>query len=299
MQEKIKSFDGTELNVFVWNDVQSPKGAVVISHGMAEHAERYARFASLLNANGYVVYADDHRAHKNNPYGERGKACIDTFENTVKDMLFLVQKAEKETGFKPFLIGHSYGSFLSQRFTELYSATVKGVILSGTAYMKTGLLKVGKAVASLQYHLVGGQKTGKLIDKLSFGAFNKGFEAQEQEFAWLSRDKDEVQKYIDDPYCGYPLSIAFYLSFFRGICSMYGTAADSIKKDLPLMIAFGTDDPVSTKGKQAKVLEDFYKAKGLTNVTYKPYDKSRHEILNEIVRDEVSADFISFLDANN
>ncbi len=61
--EKFESFDKTILQCYLWNDVKNPKGVVQISHGMAEHARRYDAFAQFLNANGYIVYADDHRAH--------------------------------------------------------------------------------------------------------------------------------------------------------------------------------------------------------------------------------------------
>lgn len=133
---------------------------------------------------------------------------------------------------------------------------------------------------------------------MSFGAYNKPFTAQGQKFAWLSRDKDQVAKYEADEYCGYPLSIGFYKSFFAGVMHMYGEAVDHANKALPIMIAVGSEDPVSNKSVLAKKLYDFYLEKGFSAVTYKVYNGARHEILNEINNKEVYADFLAFLDQN-
>ncbi|NCU32789.1 MAG: alpha/beta hydrolase, partial [Candidatus Moranbacteria bacterium] len=221
---KMDTFDGKRMNVSIWDEVEEIKGAVVISHGMAEHSERYDDFANFLNKNGYVVLADDHRGHRYNNAGAKGIVDGDSFMQTVEDMRTLVEFAHKTYDKEVYLIGHSYGSFLSQRFIELYSTKIKACILSGTAHMKNPLIMSGNAIATVQYAIFGSDKTGHLIDKMSFGAYNKPFEAQGQKFAWLSRDKEQVAKYEADEYCGYPLSIGFYKNFFKGLLSMYGEA---------------------------------------------------------------------------
>ncbi len=291
---ELNTFDNKINTVCVWDEVEHPIGAVVISHGMAEHAARYDDFATVLNKNGYVVLGDNHRGHKYNPDGARGIVDGDSFHNTVEDALTVVEYAKKTYGVEVLLLGHSYGSFVSQRFLELHSDAVKGCILSGTAYMKGALIAAGCAIAALQESFVGGEKTGYLIDKMSFGAYNKPFEAQGQQFAWLSRDKEQVAKYENDEYCGYPLSIGYYHSFFKGVLAMYGEAVDTISKDLPILIAVGADDPVSNKAVLATKLYNFYNQKGL-NVEYKVYENARHEILNEINNQEVYQDFLNFI----
>ncbi|MFA5450156.1 MAG: alpha/beta hydrolase [Clostridia bacterium] len=294
---KLDTFDGKKVNVSVWDDVENKVGAVVISHGMAEHSERYADFAAFLNENGYVVLADDHRAHRHNSAGAKGLTDGDSFFQTVQDMKTLVDYTKQTYELDVVLFGHSYGSFLSQRFLELYSSSIKGLVLSGTAYMKTPLLQAGKAIASLQTAIMGADKTGHLIDKMSFGAYNKPFEVQGQKFAWLSRDKEQVAKYEADEYCGYPLSLGFYKSFFTGVTSMYSDGYDQIAKDIPILIAIGSDDPVSNKGILANKLYEFYLGKGFTSVKYNVYDGARHEIINEINRAEVYADILDFIKA--
>jgi alpha-beta hydrolase superfamily lysophospholipase len=295
---KMDTFDGKRMNVSIWDEIQDVKAVVVISHGMAEHSARYDDFARFLNSNGYVVIADDHRGHRYNNAGAKGIVDGDSFGQTVEDMRTLVEFARKTYNKEVALLGHSYGSFLAQRFIELYSSKIKACILSGTAHMKNPLVAAGLAIASVQNLIFGPDKIGYLIDKMSFGAYNKPFAAQGQKFAWLSRDKDQVAKYEADEYCGYPLSIGFYKSFFSGVMHMYGEAINNANKALPILIAVGSEDPVSAKTVQAKKLYDFYLEKGFTAVTYKVYNGARHEILNEINNKEVYADFLAFLDQN-
>lgn len=295
---KLDTYDGKKMNVSVWDDVENKKGAVVISHGMAEHSARYTDFAEFLNKNGYIVLADDHRAHRYNSAGEKGMTDGDSFFQTVSDMNTLVQYVKDTYSLDVVLLGHSYGSFLSQKFLELYSDKVKACILSGTAFMKVPLVQMGKVIANLQAAVMGTDKIGYLIDKLSFGAYNKPFEQEGMKFNWLSRDREQVAKYEKDPYCGYPLSIGFYKSFFNGVTAMYGAASDNIRKDIPIMIAVGSDDPVSNKTKLADKLYRFYTEKGLRNLTYKVYEGARHEILNETNKEEVYQDMLAFIKKN-
>lgn len=292
---ELRTFDDKINTVSVWDEVDNKIGAVVIVHGMAEHADRYDDFAKRLNREGYVVLADNHRGHKFNPDGERGIVAPDSFENSVRDIKSVVDYAKQTYGVEVALLGHSYGSFLSQRYLELYADTVVCCILSGTAYMKGALVGMGKAIAGLQRFFVGGEKTGKLIDKMSFGAYNKPFESQGQRFAWLSRDRKKVAEYEADEYCGYPLSIDYYYYFFRSIQKMYSDAVKSVPADLPILIAIGSDDPVSNKGVLAEKLYKFYLQNGL-NAELKVYPGARHEILNEINRAEVYNDFVAFID---
>lgn len=292
----IKAFDNTNLGIDIWDEVENPVGAVVIVHGMAEHPDRYDDFAKFLNEKGYIVGADDHRGHRRGAYqGIKGLVYGDSWNQTVSDMDTLVDYMKKTYGLKVMLMGHSYGSFLTQCYIERFSEKIEGAILSGTAYMKTGLIKTGKILSKLLTALQGPVKPGKMIDKLSFGAYNKPFTEQGQQFAWLSRDKEQVDKYEKDPNCGYVLCNGYYYSFLNGVTKLYGEDAKSISKDFPIMIAVGAEDPVSNRSVLAAKLKEFYIKLGL-NPEFKVYEGARHEILNEINKEEVYKDFGDFID---
>lgn len=293
----LKAFDDTEIGIDLWDEVENPIGCVQIAHGMAEHPDRYDEFARFLNARGYIVAADDHRGHRRGAInGQNGMTYGDSWNQTLEDMNTLCDYLKTTYKKGVFLIGHSYGSFLSQRFIELHSDKLEGAILSGTAHMKNALVASGKLIANIQALFVGEDKPGKLINKLSFGNYNKPFADQGQEFAWLSRDKEQVAKYEADPDCGYVLCIGYYLSFFRGVMKMYGADAKTISPDFKLMIAVGSDDPVSNRSVLATKLNNFYLGLGL-KPEFKVYPGARHEILNETNKDEVYLDFAKFVDS--
>ena len=293
-QIKMDTFDNQKINVDIWDEVENIIGGVVISHGMAEHPDRYDDFALYLNKMGFVVVADDHRGHRFSAAGENGRVNGDSFNQTIKDMDMLVDYVKSTYNVEVALLGHSYGSFLSQAYLERYSNKLKGIVLSGTAYMKSPLVGMGLAIASVQKLFLGPDKVGNMINNMSFGAYNKPFEEQGQDFAWLSRDKEQVDKYEKDPNCGYALSIGFYQSFFKGVLKMYGKDALNINKKVPIFIAVGGNDPVSNQAKLADKLLKFYLDLGL-NAELKVYDGARHEILNEINNDEVYNDIGEFI----
>lgn len=295
----IISFDGTDIACYMWNEVEHPVAVVQIAHGMGEHCGRYDDFASFLNKNGFIVIAEDHRGHgKTCGYDNRGIVEGDSYNDTISDMIALTGYAQKKFKLPIVLVGHSYGSFLSQGYIERNGEALAGVILSGSAYMNTAQVAFGRVVAKLQNAIFGGKKPAKLIGKLSFGAYDKQFKNENQPFAWLTRDKEVVQKYIADEFCGaaFDMSIAFQKSFFYGLKTVYQPAAlGRIPKDLPIFIASGDKDPVGGNGSLVSKLYEEYKSLGIADLDIKLYPDARHEILNELNKEEVYADFLAFI----
>lgn len=296
--EKFKSFDGTVLQCYLWDDVRNAKGVVQISHGMAEHARRYDNFAQFMNANGYIVFADDHRAHgmtstKQSTKGVKGYHKGDIYFDTVQDECAITAMLKERYNVPVIYLGHSYGSMVGQRYIE-ECKDYAGAVLSGSAMMKGAILTGGASVASLQYKLHGGEKTGKLLDKLSFGSYNKPFKSEKIPFAWLSRDKEQVKKYILDEQCGYVMSIAFFKFFLCGLKESYKQEnLAKIDVNKPIAIFSGDKDPVGGNGKLVNKLYEQYKNLDVKNVTCKLYPDARHEILNEINNKEVYNDFLA------
>ena len=116
-------------------------------------------------------------------------------------------------------------------------------------------------------------------------------------FEWLSRDADEVQKYVEDPMCGFVLRTGSLVNLFTG--AREAARAENIATiptDLPIYVFCGADDPVHNEGKSLERLQDRYRAAGL-NVRLKLYPGGRHEMFNEINSEEVVGDLVSYLDA--
>lgn len=297
-----KSEDGLEVFVYKWEpeDVET-KGIVQISHGMAETAGRYERFAKGLTDNGYVVYANDHRGHGKTAGSVEDLGYLgekNGFERLVNDMHKLSIKAKEENPNLPlFIFGHSMGSFAGQRYIMLYGDEIDGLILSGSNGNQGLILNIGMWMAKREMKKHGPKAKSQKLNDLSFGRNNAHFEPSKTEFDWLSSDEDEVQKYIDDPYCG----TIFPTSFFYEFLSTLKIVEDKnnfnmIPKDLPIYIFSGDKDPVGKFGKGVMNLYNRYKDIGVKDLDYKLYKDGRHEMLNEVNRDEVMKDVVKWLD---
>ena len=293
---RFSSHDGKEVQLYVWDNVKKPKAVVKIAHGMAEHSARYDDFAQFLNANGYIVVMNDHRGHgltasKDSLGYEQG----DMWTNNVKDQLAILDYCRDKWGGLPlFMMGHSYGSFITQAVIEEHP-DVNGFVLCGSNLMKGASFSLFRMIAKGMCRHKGGRYPAELIVKLSFKMYERKFPGQN---AWLNRDEAEVKKYNDDPMNGFTCSANFYRSFMNGIRNLYKNEFYSqINQDKPLLIIAGSDDPVGAYGKGVKKLDAFYTSKvGVKDVTLHLYDGARHEILNEQCKEQVYDDVINWLD---
>lgn len=304
MNFKFKDKYGKEINVYKWMpDIDKEiKGVIQIAHGMTETAYRYDYVAKKLNEYGYIVYANDHRGH--------GKSALsldklgylgeeDGFMSMVEDVhaLNTIIKEENE-GLPVFLLGHSMGSFISQRYIQLYGQELNGVILVGTNGNQGSLINIGILVAKLEMRFKGRKHKSNLLNNLSFGGYNKKFQPNRTEFDWLTRDEREVDKYIKDEYCGTIFPTSFYHDFLKGLKSIWKEEnKNKIPINLPIFIIAGDKDPVGNFGKGILNLYNFYKSIGVLDVNYKLYKEGRHEILNEINREEVFQDVLNWINS--
>ncbi|WP_321380309.1 alpha/beta hydrolase [Trichococcus shcherbakoviae] len=298
-----QSSDGTEIFAMKWSpeDPQKPRAAVQIAHGYAEHIGRYDAFAGKLAEAGIVVYGNDHRGHgKTN--GNVGEAiCFADeagFDKVVADMRALTEIIQTENpGIPLFLFGHSMGSMLTRRYIQLYGDNLAGAVLSGSGVFSNGLLKLGTVVATSEIKRKGRAHPSRLLDKLVFQNFNRGFKPPRTDLDWISRDPVEVDKFLADPLRGKIGSAGYFHDFFSGLLAMNDAAnIQSIPKGLPLHFISGTADPVGGKaGKGVVQTCRAYQQVGLQDVSYKLYQGARHELLNELNKDAVTQDVIDWV----
>lgn len=277
--------DGTEVVTYTWAAVPGqPVGAVQIAHGLAEHGQRYARFARALNAAGFVVHAVDHRGHGRTAGGRLGDFGPAGFEGLIADVAqFGAALRTRHERLPLFLFGHSMGSFAAQAAIVDHASTWSGVILSGS----TALDAFAAAMASAPADGPAGLE-----------AFNAGFEHRTG-YEWLSRDAAEVDAYVADPWCGWPVPDAVIPSLFAPAARLADPAVlAGIRPDLPLRIASGDADPLAGGGALVQLLGQRYRDAGLADVTVTLYPGARHEILNETNRDQVTADIVAWLHAH-
>ncbi|MGE5286584.1 MAG: alpha/beta fold hydrolase [Micromonosporaceae bacterium] len=274
--------DGLTVVAYRWDPGGAPRAIVQITHGMGEHALRYGHLAEALNGRGIVVYAQDHRGHGATARSddELGQIGEQGWTGLVNDIGLLSAKARKEHPAVPLvLLGHSMGSFAAQQYLLDHSQEVSAAVLTGTAVLD--LL----------------EPAVNLDEPTDLAVFNTPFQPARTHYDWLSRDEAEVDKYVNDPRCGFGLDAAATRAMFAAARQMAdpGRVA-GMRKDLPIYIATGEMDPVNGQLALVNALVDRYTSAGLTDVTLKVYPQARHEIFNEINRGEVIDDLLAWLD---
>lgn len=293
--EFVEMSDGKRVSVTYWDNTDSPRAAVVMVHGMCEYIARYDDFCGFLGCNGYNVIGMDNRAFGDTDPDRRGKGVPGMFEKTVDDIKTEADIARKRWGVeRVYVIGHSYGSFLTQRFIEKYGDSVSGAVLCGSALQSGIMLSVGKKMARRQAKK-DPDSPGKTFARLTFENYDKKF--GEGENAWINRDKSEVEKYNADEKCaGVGIcSAMFYKELFEGI-DRTNKERDKVPPGFKLMIASGDADGVGGFGKLVVKLDKAYRKKSGIIPRLKLYPGARHEILNELNKGEVYEDFVEFLD---
>jgi len=295
--------DGTALHVNRWLPDGPAKAVVQIAHGMAEHSERYARFAQRLTEAGYAVYAGDHRGHGGTAGSPRDAGYFadrDGFDTVVEDLDLVAEHARSEQAGLPFfLFGHSMGSFLGRAYAIRHGDRLDGLVLSGTAGDPGTLGKVGLALAAVQARVRGRRHSSGLMNALTFGQYGAAFKPNRTRFDWLSRDEAEVDLYLADERCGNVFTAGFFADLLGGLMRINrDSEVARIPKDLPVYIAGGALDPVGEKGKGPQAVADQLTRLGVREVTTTLWADARHEILNETNRDEVMDDFVRWFDAH-
>lgn len=281
------------------NKVQ-PWCVLQIVHGMAEHIERYEAFAKFLTDRGVVVTGASHLGHgKSVGEGQmQGYFCkVDPATVVVRDVHRLKKMTESIYPNLPyFVLGHSMGSFIVRNYISRYGTGIEGAIMLGSSVMPAGLIKGAKAAMGVIGKVLGEKHVSKFCDNLAFGSYNARIENPKTPSDWLSTDEAEVQKYINDPMCGFK----FTINGFKGLMELIDRAhnqeyIEKIPKNLPLYVIAGEEDPAGSYGQVISELPKLWAGFGITNVEAKGYKNARHEILNDTSRNEVMEDIYAWL----
>lgn len=300
---RLTADDGVTLFVRRWEpNAQPPKAVVHITHGMAEHSARYARVAAELTAAGYAVYCHDQRGHGETAVapGDLGYfADHDGWTRITDDLQLLRDRIATDHPNVPlFMLGHSMGSLVLRTYLIRRSAGLAGAVISGTSGTAGWLAVVGELLASGLRALHGARAHSDLLTFLTFGSFNNTFKPNRTDFDWLSRDPDEVDKYVSDRLCGFPLTVQGWVDLYSGVLLIESDdAVAHMPKDLPVLVYSGEEDPVGGRTRGVRTYIDRLQRVGMSDVTHKFYPGGRHEMLNEVNRAEVQRDLVAWLDA--
>jgi alpha-beta hydrolase superfamily lysophospholipase len=292
-----------ELHYYVWKPA-APKGWLHVIHGMSEHAQRYAPLAQYLNASGYLVTADDHRGH-----GQTGVSSgdlnhlgdTDSWTQMLDDQWQLICSLGRQYGMQPVVLGHSMGAAmalaLGQKFSAEFRQNLQGLVLSAASYAPSVSYRIAAVIARLERARVGARKPSEVLRYLSFGSFNRFFKPARTESDWLSRDSKQVDSYIADPLCGGTLSTQSWVDFLDALTGLFSASSlRALDANKPLLLMSGDRDPVGDQGKSTSDLHRQLQKAGLKDLEIELYAVARHEIFNELNRDEVQAKLLKWLD---
>ncbi|RYY65011.1 MAG: alpha/beta fold hydrolase [Chitinophagaceae bacterium] len=245
--------DGHQMPVYSWLPETDPVAILHISHGMAEYGQRYHEIAAYFVEKKIGVYVHDQRGHGGavKEMADLGITGPDWFNKQLEDIDLCIQHHRKNhPGKKIFLLGHSMGSFLSQRYFQLHGNHIDGLILSASNGLTDPLMGMGIGLAWMQMKLFGHRSKSALIDYLTFGKFNNKFKPNRTISDWLSRDEAQVNKYVADKQCGFVGTASFYYYFFKGIRDAFNkTNIKAAPKHIPVYAFAGDMDPVGLEGK--------------------------------------------------
>ncbi len=296
--------DGVEVTVHRWLPEGEVRGTLQIVHGMAEHGARYAHVAAAAAARGFAVYADDHRGHGQTAARDEDIGFFAERDGWRAVLDDLYRLADSITGAHPgvphALFGHSMGSFFVQQMLFERGEGFAAAVLSGSASgVANPLAPIGRLVARAERRRLGPRRPSALLTKLSFGAFNNDFKPARTDFDWLSRDPAAVDAYIADPRCGFEVSTQLWIDLLDALPGLARPdRLAQVPKDLPIYVVCGAKDPIHGRLKgQERLIADYAKA-GLRRITWKVYTDARHEVVNEVNRDEVIADLLDWVEAS-
>ena len=295
----LSASDGHDVACYSWVPT-NPKALVQIAHGMGEHARRYDWVARQLIAEGYAVYANDHRGHGETSGPVLGYMGADGWNRALADMYELGQLARgKHEGLKLILLGHSMGSMLSQQYITRYGCSIDALVLSGSpGFRESKLAFIGLMMMKFERWRHGPDGASELMQDVIFRKSNTAFDSPGATgYEWLSRDHEEVAIYIADEQCGFVLSSGSLIEMYEGSAiSQVKPSLLKIPQNLPIYIFSGSQDPVHGGQADLDRLVDSYRKCGLAQITYKLYPGGRHEMFNETNKDEVLSELVLWLE---
>jgi len=289
----------TQIAATIFEPEQPPRAVLQICHGMCEYVGRYAHFAGFMAENGYAVAGNDHLGHGKSVVSEEDLGYFDEREghrHLIADAYSLtLNLKDRYPGLPVFLLGHSMGSAVARGYCSEYAAELAGAIFSGTPVQK--LPRASGLAIGWQIRKYGARGISQLLVDMSLGSFNRRIKDPATPNDWLSRDPAIVETYNADPLC----TFRFTASAYRDLLHLVSVAMSpkwpqTLPADFPVLMISGEMDPCGDYGRGVKTVFSHMQKRGMTDIALRLYPGARHEVLNEINKDEVYQDVLTWCD---
>ena len=290
----------TQIRLRVWLPAGEPAGTLQIAHGISSHCERYDSLARYLAEEGRLaVFANDHLGHGKSIADPSEKGFFDETDGwmkTVEDMHTVYGLTGQNFPAVPhFLLGHSMGSFLARTYLFTWPKDFDGVLLGGTGHLSRHTLLAGRALMET-FAAAAPRARSRILNQAAFGSYNRCFQPARTDYDWLTRDESVVDAYMKDPMCGFICTNRLYADMMQGYLMITDPKnMDKMEKTKPVLFYSGTMDPVGENGAGVRRAFEAFRACGMQNAELKLYEGGRHEMLNELNRQEVYADILAWI----
>lgn len=305
----------TEIHGKMWIPGKKAVAILQISHGMAEHIERYDEFARYLAEKGILVVGNNHMGHGNSivtkddlgyfaiPIIGMNKEKTEKYsssETVVKDLLHITKIVKKHFPDIPYiLMGHSMGSFIARRYLMEYGNELDGIIIMGTGNQPATVVKAGLSMTKMLMKIKGDRYRSDFVYKMMFGTYNKKIDNSKTGNEWICSDEETLKKYEEDELCGFKFTLNGYEALLSTIKYVINPEnIEKIPKDVKMLINAGKDDPVGAYGEAVKQVYETYMSYGVKDIKLTLYDGFRHEILNETNRQKVYNDIYMWINTH-
>ncbi|MEM7464067.1 MAG: alpha/beta hydrolase [Pseudomonadota bacterium] len=300
----IESTTGARLNFYLAPHKTrraKPKAVIQINHGMSEHAGRYQEFAQYLAKRGYTAIAQDHRGHGETTAPDAPTGSFGGNDGGAKLLQDIDAVNRHITELYPDIpivcFGHSLGAIFAMNYVVVYPQNIAAAAIWNANIKANIALHLFRLILKTERMLKGSDVPSAMAPQLTFEPWRKKFQPGRTQSDWLSCDEEEVDKYISDPLCGFPLSVGAWLSVTEAIAKGASKSAiEALPKTMPFNLVAGDDDPASENGQSICRLGQRLRSSGMTDVSVRIYPHTRHECLHEINRDQVMTDFTDWLD---
>lgn len=296
------SSDGrSETHYRIWLPDAPVRGVVQLVHGVAEHIGRYDAFAQFLNEHGFAAAGDDHLGHGLTAKDESELGWFaenDGWELLVRDEKQLRDRMRERFPDVPLiLLGHSMGSFIARTYIGYYPEDFDLCILSGTGHTPGAVCRFGRMAARREIRRHGGKYHSETLQKMAFGNYLRGIDDPIGPNDWICRDEAVIRAYEDDPLCGFTGTAELMYEMMLGL-EKIGNNSHIMKmnRDMPVLFISGDADPVGDWGKGVRTVFDRFKSIGMKDVVIKLYPDARHEVLNELNKEEVWNDILTWVE---
>lgn len=298
----VDSVDGIHMiHGYRWYDPEVEyKGVLQLVHGMLEYIERYNELAEYMASAGYFVVGHDHLGHGDSVKSPEELGYVGK-QGAVLWLRDIGQIRRMAVSYAPkvpyIMLGHSMGSFLVRRYLIYHGKKVDGAILMGTGQQPMPAVKAGLALTYLGMLRSGKRGKSRLLDNLTCSGFAKLYPDNARTGSWMSRDPQVMMDVVNDKKMNFHFSLNAFEALLRTVEEVIDPRrAARMPRDLPVLILSGDADPVGENGKGVRRFEKMLKKIGMRKVTCKLYPENRHELINDLDKQEVFQDIRKWCD---